>query len=152
QSRPENTHVAILSKVRFILRTSPWEFSFFQAMRLLQRMMPERALIGRFNPPSREVARLKAHPSVTFPASQIQDLQWPDDGVGVALTVNFMGLFGPLGSLPLYYSQYIVQRVRAKDYGMAAFLDMFNHRMIALFYRAWEKYRFYVAYERGERD
>lgn len=35
---------------------------------------------------------------------------------------------------------------------MLAFFDLFNHRMISLFYQAWEKYRFTIAYERGERD
>ena len=31
-------------------------------------------------------------------------------------------------------------------------VDLFNHRIVSLFYQAWEKYRFTVAYERGERD
>lgn len=150
-SRPANTDV-VLANVRFALKTSPWEFSFFQAMRLLQRMLPDRGQVGRFNPPGKESVRLKAHISVTFPASQIQELVWPEEEGSVSITVNFMGLFGPLGTLPLYYCQYIVQRMRVKDTAMAAFLDLFNHRMISLYYRAWEKYRFYVAYERGERD
>ena len=66
--------------------------------------------------------------------------------------MNFMGLFGPLGALPLYYSEMIRERLRAKDTTMVAFFNIFNHRMISLFYQAWEKYRFTIAYERGERD
>src|SRR5204863_7315346 len=40
----------------------------------------------------------------------------------------------------------------SKDHTLASFLDIFNHRMVSLFYQAWEKYRFTIAYERGERD
>lgn len=133
------------------LRRTPWEFNFFQTVRILQRIMPFRKLVGRNYGPQAEVARFSAHAAMAFPASQIQALDWNEDRP-VHLTVNFMGLYGPMGVLPIYYTEYILQRLRAKDSALAAFLDIFNHRTIALFYRAWEKYRFYVAYERGERD
>ncbi|MCC6343859.1 MAG: type VI secretion system baseplate subunit TssG [Bryobacterales bacterium] len=133
------------------IRQTPWEFQFFQCVRWLQRIETGRGQIGKFYPPSREVLRFHANPSTAFPPSQIHGIEWPGEGA-IALTVNFMGLFGPMGVLPLYYSQYIMARLRTKDGGIAAFLDMFNHRMISLFYAAWEKYRFYVSYERGERD
>src|SRR5713101_2915251 len=68
------------------------------------------------------------------------------------VVINFMGLAGPSGVLPLYYAELIVERIRQKDRAMLGFLDIFNHRMISLFYQAWEKYRFTIAYERGERD
>jgi type VI secretion system protein ImpH len=45
-----------------------------------------------------------------------------------------------------------MERVRARDRTLVGFLDLFNHRMVSLFYQAWEKYRFTIAYERGERD
>lgn len=150
ESRTTDLDVAYQS-VASLLRQTPWEFRFFQAVRLLQRILPERGQVGKFHPPSREVARFKAHAATAFPASEIQALVWREEGP-VELTVNFMGLFGPMGVLPLYYTEYIIQRIRAKDTAMAAFLDIFNHRMISLFYQAWEKYRFYVAFERGERD
>jgi type VI secretion system protein ImpH len=46
----------------------------------------------------------------------------------------------------------IVDRIRNRDRGLAEFLDIFNHRMLSLFYQAWEKYRFQVAYERAGKD
>jgi type VI secretion system protein ImpH len=68
------------------------------------------------------------------------------------MRVNFMGLTGPLGLLPLYYSALVRDRVRARDTALRDFFDIFNHRAISLFYRAWEKYRFTIAYERGDED
>jgi len=97
------------------------------------------------------VARFGAHPSVTFPPSQIHSITFPDRGPA-RMTVNFMGLTGPLGVLPHYYTELVIARVRAKDTAMRDFLDIFNHRIISLFFQAWQKYRFTVAYERGERD
>ena len=35
---------------------------------------------------------------------------------------------------------------------MADFLDVFNHRMISLFYRGWGKHRFFLGFEQGGRD
>lgn len=137
--------------LRAALKERPWEFNFFQAVRLLQLILPGRAHVGRNSNPHDETAWFRAHSSMAFPASQIQALEWNDEAP-IRLTVNFMGMYGPMGALPLYYTEFILQRMRVKDTGFAAFLDIFNHRAISLFYQAWEKYRFYVAYERGEKD
>ena len=44
------------------------------------------------------------------------------------------------------------ERISYKDTALWAFLDIFHHRFTALFYRAWEKYRFPIAYERRGED
>jgi type VI secretion system protein ImpH len=139
------------AEVERLMRAEPWSFGFFQAVRLLQRMQPERAGVGKFVHPSKEIVRFAAHASTAFPASQIQELRWAQDGAPL-MVVNFMGLTGPKGILPLYYSEMLRERLRQKDTTLYAFLNLFNHRMVSLFYQAWEKYRFTVAYERGERD
>jgi type VI secretion system protein ImpH len=133
------------------LRREPHTFDFFQALRLLERFRPDKKAVGQFTHPETEVARFRAHPSLAFPASQIQAAEWPDDGP-VEMTVNFMGLTGPVGVLPNPYTSLIIEREREGDNSLRDFLDIFNHRMISLFYRAWRKYRFDVACERGERD
>ena len=134
-----------------VLRKTPQEFEFFQAVRLLERVQPDAEPVGSFVTPAREAVRFSVNPSLAFPASRIQDLDWPEDRRPVVI-INFMGLYGPSATLPLYYTELILERLRAKDHGIRAFLDIFNHRAISLFYQAWEKYRFPIAYERGERD
>lgn len=133
------------------LREHPGRFNFFQAVRLMHRMLPERGPVGRFVPPGREVLRLCTNNSLAFPTSQIQSLDWSDEGPA-RMMVNFMGLTGPMGVLPRCYTELVRDRARVKDATLRDFFDLFNHRMISLFYQAWEKYRFFVAYERDEKD
>jgi type VI secretion system protein ImpH len=133
------------------LDREPWGFEFFQAVRLLMRMSPDREVVGRFTNPADEALRFSANPDVQFPASEIQELERPPDGPA-RMRVNFMGLTGPSGVLPLAYSDFVLERLRARDTTLRDFFDVFNHRMISLFYRAWEKYRFPIPYERGELD
>jgi type VI secretion system protein ImpH len=133
------------------LRTEPYLFEFFQAVRLLERFLPEKVEVGKFAPPSAEVVRFQANSTLAFPASEIQALTWPAKGP-VQMKVNFMGLTGPEGVLPLNYTVFLAERARAGDSSAADFFDIFNHRITSLFFQAWEKYRFWIAYERGDRD
>ena len=130
------------------LRAEPFCFSFFQTVRLLCRIFPERKGIGEFEPPGDEIARFGAFPTLAFPASEIQSLE-TGGPAPPRFAVNFMGLTGPLGVLPRYYTELVAERVRAKDRAPRDFLDIFNHRSISLFYRAWEKHRVAVQIERG---
>lgn len=148
--RPTNPDVSASATERDLIQ-EPYLFEFFQAVHLLERLFPDRSPVGRFNPPGSEVVRFGAHSTLAFPASEIQALEWSADGMG-HMTVNFMGLTGPEGVLPLYYTTFLIERQRAGDQSAADFFDLFNHRMISLFYLAWEKYRFSVAYERDGLD
>ena len=140
-----------LSEIEVRLREEPYRFEFFQAIRLLERLRPDCRPLGRFTHPSEEVARLGTHPSLSFPASEIQSVDWCGDEQPF-LAVNFMGTTGPQGPLPQFYTTLILDRLRTGDRTLRDFLDLFHHRMLSFFYQAWEKYRFTVSYERGERD
>jgi type VI secretion system protein ImpH len=147
---PEDS-VVIVSELAAMLRSNPWSFDFCQAVRVLERLHPDREPMGYFSVPGEEAVRLRAHASTVFPASEIQSLR-DADGERAEMEVNFMGLFGPLGVLPLYYTELIAERARVRDTAPIDFLDIFNHRMISLFYRAWLKCRFPIAYEQGDLD
>jgi type VI secretion system protein ImpH len=140
-----------LESIAETLAREPFRFEFFQAVRLLERLKPGTTPVGTFANPHTEAARFAVHNTTAFPASEIQELAAREDGPP-RMTVNFMGLTGPQGVLPLYYTLLVAERARARDTGMRDFLDIFNHRMISLFYQAWEKYRFTIQYERGGRD
>jgi type VI secretion system protein ImpH len=139
-----------LKQVEQELRDHPGEFEFFQAVRLMLRILSDRENVGGFASIRREAMRFGVNSSLSFPPSQILSINWDEDIPFV--TVNFMGLTGPMGVLPYVYSELITARARNRDRSMAAFFDIFNHRMISLFYRAWEKYRSPVAYEREGED
>ena len=68
------------------------------------------------------------------------------------MAVNFLGLTGPQGTLPLAYSLYVADRVRAGDHALKEFLGIFDHRILSLFYRAWEKTHIGVAHGEQRRD
>jgi len=133
--------------LRELLERDPHSVRFFQAVRLLERIYPERRPVGLFVSPNSEVVRFSSTPGFAFPASEIQDLRQGKDGQ-IKLAVNFMGLSAAVGALPHVYTDFLLERARAKDHGPGDFFDLFNHRIVSLFYRAWQKYRFYVAYER----
>lgn len=133
------------------LRTEPFGFGFFQAVRLFGRLLPGRQPVGQFSNPDSEIVRFGAGADFGFPPSEIADLEWPE-GAQPRMRVNFMGLTGPQGVLPLYYAAHVRERLRAHDSAVRDFFDIFNHRFISLFYQAWEKSHFSIGYERGTGD
>lgn len=130
-------------------------FDFFQAVRILERLQPKRVVVGRRGPLDREAVRFRALASLSFPPSPVYDISRPTREFPCAgITVTFLGLTGPSGVLPRHYTEHLETiRYKAKHKEKLAlrdWFDIFNHRAISLFYRAWEKYRFFVPYEREE--
>ncbi len=131
----------------------PYQFDFFQAVRLLGLILNDRNL-GGSDLPSEEIVRFKVRQSLEFPASSIHSLDTDNDPP--RLTVSFFGLTGFQGILPHHYTEHLIARGMEKDFAMAEFLDIFNHRLISFFYGAWEKHHFPVRFQfakvRGQSD
>jgi len=151
---------ATAPSVAQLLEDECYRFEFFQAVRLLLRLSPLRRNVGGDYPAEQEVARFRAHQTLGFPASSIQELVAADEQQPAIVTVNFMGMTGPQGALPEYYTQLVIDRMNGldrhgnvrlegKDHTLREFLDMFNHRLVSLFFKAWLKYRLVDQYERA---
>ena len=131
-------------------------FDFFQAVRLLGLEQPGKTPPGYAGAPADELVRFQAHLSLAFPASAIYEMQPPAGrNSPPRMTVTFLGLTGPSGVLPVHYTELLLKQDRDargdERHALRAWLDLFNHRLTALFYRAWEKYRLYPVYERQAR-
>lgn len=132
----------------------PYRFEFFQAVRLLASIYRDKKRVGGDALPADEIVRFRSRVALDFPSSEVHELRRVEDPQSeeerLEMLVNFMGMIGPSGVLPTHYTELVIERVRQRDTAMWAFLDIFTHRAVSLFYRAWEKYRFPVGYERGE--
>jgi type VI secretion system protein ImpH len=133
------------------LSRHPGRFNFFQLVRLLERLYPDRQPVGTWALPAREVIRFSSNSSMAFPRSPVESLTLREAEPS-EVVVNFMGLTGQAGVMPYLFSEVVLDRLRSKDRTLQEFLDLFNHRMLSLFYQAWEKYRFFVSYERDQQD
>jgi len=134
----------------------PYAFEFFQAVRLLEKIFRERKTVGKDALPNEEVIRFRSRIGLDFPPSEIHEIRETPAGEGdekrVEMLVNFMGMAGVSGVLPTHYTELVIDRIRHRDTTLWSFLDIFTHRAVSLFYRAWAKYRFPIGYERGDRD
>jgi type VI secretion system protein ImpH len=132
------------------LQASPWGFDFFEAMRRLECSRPDLPRIGASQRLAEDPVRLGQKPSLAFSPSSISGYEERPSGLPPRLYVAFMGLLGPNGPMPLHVTEYAHDRLlNAKDPTLARFLDVFNHRMISFFYRAWAVNQKAVHYERG---
>ena len=113
-----------------------YRFDFYQAVRLLEQLQPQSDPMAEGDNPDREAVRFQSTIRLDFPASDVEEVAPPSDEKSPAeMQVNFLGLAGAEGPLPLPFVEHILERVRQKDTGLRDFLDVFNHRLVSLMYR-----------------
>ena len=135
------------------LRHAPHGFSYFVIMRLLEALHPNRPRFGRSSRPVQDVLRLGQEPAVSHAPASVAGFESGTEGRPDRLVVHFLGLFGPDGPLPLHLTEYA--RDRRRNHGDATFyrfVDLFHHRALSLFYRAWADVRPTVSFDRPAQD
>jgi len=152
------------------LLSAPQGFEFFQAVRLLEQHL-DRVRGGRssrrvgFDHAASDVGlRLQTAPSLAFPPQAIVAIRGGGAGDAFdarsspyAMQVSFLGLIGAAGTLPTSYTELLIRRIHGKDVALREFLDAFQERGLAFFYRAWKKYRLSTSFsdadlQRGKPD
>ena len=120
------------------LRSRPDEFDLFFALRVLQARYPACPRLGKAARPLAEPIRLGQDPSLAFAPSTIAEMLPATAGQPQRLTVWSFGLYGPNGPMPTHITEYVRERLRQyDDPTLARFSDIFHHRLLLLFFRAW---------------
>lgn len=130
-------------------------FSFFRLVYSLERLFPASPPMGHLGPVANERIRLRADTSLTFSSSDVAQLayaKYPDGIERARLTESFMGLYGTVSPLPTHYPESIaLSDYQGGPQPIREFFDVFHHRLVALFFRTWTKYRIAVSYRnRGD--
>jgi len=146
--RHENTAVTLVDS----LVQKPYQFGFYEALRQLECLYRDKPRLGQSVRPGDDAVRLGQTPSLQFAPSTLAEASAEEDRA-LKLKVFFFGLFGPNGPLPLHLTEFAQNRIRdAKDPTFADFADLFHHRLLSLFYRAWADKEPTVQLDRPEQD
>ena len=152
------------------LISDPYRFEFFQAVRVLEKSFVNKgiktglageriyfrnSLTLSFPPSEIELLTRHANPRLSdaLPNEGQSDSGRSTDDVRYEITPTFIGLTGPMGAMPRYYTEKLIEREFVyRDRAARAFLDVFSNRMVAMFYEAWKKYRLPVQYEQDKKN
>lgn len=135
------------------IQAKPYRYDFFQALRRLECAYREKPRIGHSKRSVDDPVRFEQEPSLACAARTIASVEPGAGGLPPRLSVYFLGMFGPGGPLPLHLTEHALGR--ARDFGdqtFARFVDVFHHRLLSLFYRAWASAQPAVNFDRPESD
>jgi type VI secretion system protein ImpH len=135
------------------LRREPYACHFFQALRRLECRYRDQPRFGKAARARDDPVRLIQEPSMAFAPATLAAFDPGAEDRPPRLAQYFLGVFGPQGPLPLHLTEYAYERKRAHgDRTFASFADVFHHRMLSLFYRAWADAQPTVSFDRPETD
>ena len=137
----ESAAAAALGELLQAVQANPSAFDFYALLRRVDSLRRHLPRTGEAQRPRQEALRLAQAPELDFAPAALHALQWPQGGSGQAaprLVVRFFGLLGPMGPMPLHFTEIVRERqLHHGDATLAHFLDLFHHRLLSLFYRAW---------------
>ncbi|MEM0984217.1 MAG: type VI secretion system baseplate subunit TssG [Planctomycetota bacterium] len=140
-----------LALVRGLLE-KPYRLDFFQLARRLECAAPDMPRLGEATRPDREPVRLGQIPALSFAPAAVMSSEETVSG-RPQIGVRCFGLLGPQGPMPTEFTEYVQQRVHNyRDRTLEQFLNIFHHRLLQLFYRAWATGQATVSRDRPDED
>lgn len=135
------------------MSAAPWHHDFFEALRRIDARQQDKPRLGTARRPQDEPVRLGQAPELSFAPASLHAVHPADGPTPPRVEVRFFGLFGPNGPLPLHLTEYARERlIHDGDPTFARFADVFHHRMLLLFYRAWAQAQPVVGLDRPDED
>jgi type VI secretion system protein ImpH len=140
----------------FSLRHEVREYEFTALVRELLDQLAPAAPPGEVGVPADERIRFATNPSLGFPRSDVQSVEWregPEGPPHARVEVNFMGLHGTASPLPLHMVSTVLRDLpEPEGLRVLDFLDLFDHRMVSFLYRAQQKYRHALRFDAEGND
>ena len=133
------------------LFAEPWRFDLFAVLRRLERENPGKPRIGDARILAEEFVIVCQDPYLDFPDSNLAAAEIGPSG-RVRLKAQFLGMFGPQGALPLTTTEEAYGWLRDRDDAFARFVDVFQRRFLALFFRSWSDARPVAQNDRPAQD
>ncbi|WON77476.1 type VI secretion system baseplate subunit TssG [Serratia sp. UGAL515B_01] len=113
----------------------PWKSGFISTMRTLSARSPEQPPPGTAGLPSEENFRLGQPAHMTFAPRELAQVN--QENGKIHLQLFGLGVWGPQGAMPLHLTEIAYNRAEGNDNTLADFVDIFHHRALSQFYRAW---------------
>ena len=133
------------------LQTAPHEHDLYHALRWIDARAGSPALLGQAQRPQDEPVRMRQTPSLQFAPSTLAPTRRTARVSKPEISIYSFGLFGPNGPLPLHLTEFVREREHHfGDVTLSAFADIFHHRAILLFYRAWADAQGVVSLDRPD--
>jgi type VI secretion system protein ImpH len=118
------------------LIAEPWRFDLLAVLRRYERDNPDKPRIGDAASLADEYVVVTQDPYMEFPASTLAGAERESNG-RMRLLARFLGMFGPQGALPLTTTEETYHWLLERDDAFPRFVDIFQRRFLALFFRAW---------------
>jgi len=115
------------------LRAAPQRFRFDAAVRLLW------GAARGVGDDDRVI--FKGLPVLSQPVAEVVDVALPEGGGRAEVRTPLIGLVGPSGVMPRWYTELVAQAVRSRSRGLVDFIDLLAQRFVVAFARAGMKYR-----------